>query len=106
MALKKKNKKLIDLHHEWIKTKRIPQNGLCISLETNSLNGHAALRYTNSLKKLFKPTLQEQRKLIKEGYSPFYWASGLREGSFGLNTKYTELRQTIVLFICAIHEEL
>jgi len=89
-------KKLIDHYKEWDKEGQLPDDGLCYSIPDE---------YKKSLR-LFKPTEKELRKLTEWGLSPFYWASGL--GWFDLNRyrSLTPLRETIILLICAMHDEI
>lgn len=83
---------LLQLHKEWLRTGCLPDTGLCLSLP------HKYLR----LLELFKPTLEDSNILFKEHMSTFYWASDLKFSNCDKSIKYTELRQTIVLFIIEI----
>lgn len=90
--------KLIDLHKKWCEKKRIPnRRGLC-----GVLRG----KYKMLLKK-FTPTKKERVDLFLQGLASSYWGSGV--GACDLKNKcggYTSLRQTIVLLICAMNNEL
>ena len=95
----KKNKKLIDLYKEWMETGRLDTDGIC-----NSIAGTKYYKYLD----LVEPTDDDLDKFSRN-YSRIYWAYG-RSREVG-NTedkyfKFTPLRQTIVLLICAIHSEL
>lgn len=54
---------------------------------------------------LIEPSVQEKIELESKGYSAGYWGSGLPDFNPGLGI-YTELRQNIVLLICAMNDEL
>jgi hypothetical protein len=89
-------KKIIDHYKEWVEKGRLPKNGLCFSVPN---------KYKDSLY-LFVPTDDDLDELVKLGISGFYWASGLT--IFDLNKKQalTPLRETIILLICAMHDEI
>lgn len=89
--------RLIDLYKEWMEKGRLPNGGLCVSLNCE---------YEDSLKEYFYPTPTEFKSLSHEGYEPTYWASGLPSDHKDEYCGFTPLRQTIVLLICAIHNEL
>lgn len=94
--------KLIDYHHQWMETRCVPNQGLCNTMDC--FNHDEWLKYYILLIKFFKPDTYEQA----------YWAYGVKypEGVLSaqeiklITTKYTPLRQTIVLFICAMYDEL
>lgn len=98
-----KNKKLIDLYKEWMETGYMgePQRsggGLCNSIPEE---------YDASFL-LIRPESSDRRQLEEEKVDHIFWASNLPK-----RTKYkelafsmTELRQTLILLICAIHNEL
>jgi hypothetical protein len=90
--------KLIDLYYQWMEKGRIPRDGLCNSIPS---------KYDLILD-LFKPDELERLDMRLNGLSDAFWASGLsdRESYYLLSTPFTPLRQTIVLFICAIHGEI
>ncbi len=98
-------KKLIDLHFEWAKKKKIektkncytPYNGLCYSLNT---------RGYNDFLDLVTPSKKESDELYGEGFCNAYWGAGLKREDENLMSAYTPLRQTIVLLICAMAGEL
>ena len=89
-------KKLIERYKEWANEGQLPRYGLC---------GSVPNEYKGSLR-LFEPTDDELDGLANLGISGFYWASGL--GMFDPNKKQalTPLRETIILLICAMHDEI
>lgn len=91
-------KKLIELHDEWLKSKNLPSLGLCNSVITG--NGNQLLLNR------FIPNDKEFTKLATKGYCTTYWGSGLKLGDDRKYTRYTPLRQTIVLLICAMKGEI
>ena len=88
--------KLIDLHKRWAKKGRLPDYGLCHTFY-NIPKEYAPLF------DLFRPTGEERMALELEGKTSLYWASGSEER---LYKKYVPMRQTIVLLICAMNNEL
>lgn len=81
--------KLIDLYKEWIETECIPKSGLCYSVPD---------KYQKNLE-LFRPT----------GASPDeYWASDISkwDNEFKCFFEFNPLRQTIVCFLMAMHNEI
>lgn len=85
-----KNKKLIDLYKEWMETGRMDDAGLCqISMNT-----------------YWEETFDEYFFNHIPKNSKDYWGSGLRINHKNEQFTFTPLRQTIVLLICAIHNEL
>jgi hypothetical protein len=94
--------KLIDLHKEWMEEGKMSLGGLCYSLRiaTNSCDCEELLT------DFFEPTCNDRIKLHKEGCCLIYWASGLPENTINEERIYTPLRQTIVLFICAMIGEI
>lgn len=90
--------KLIDEHKQWCKTGILTSyNGLCSELRDTE--------YEASLD-LFRPSAKERVELIDKGMSAAYWGSGLRWDGKDIYKNYTEMRQNIVLLICAMHDEL
>ena len=96
-------KKLIDLHLEWMLKKQIPDGGLCVTL----FGGE----YYETLKSFF-PNTQELAELKYNGMEEVYWGSETKDAKVGTEEyfkaryEYTTIRQTIVIFICAIHGEI
>ena len=89
--------KLKQEYENWMETGELPENGLCSCL--------LRTKYKSTLE-LFEPLLEESMELSKEGISQCYWASGLSYTDNGRFYSFTPLRQTIVLLILAIHDEL
>lgn len=84
-------------YEKWMENGRLPKGGLC-----NSLMG---TKYRNTLK-LFGPSCEELYELFKEDLSNIFWGSGLSLNDNDRHIKFTPLRQTIVLLILAMHNEL
>ena len=98
--------KLIDLHKEWMESGEmwvdtIP-NGLC-----DIINVTTEKRYKSDFY-LIKPNSTELEELKSSGFDCAYWASELPENASikDLSRVYSPLRQTIVLLICAMNNEL
>lgn len=89
--------RLIDLHKEWMEKGGFFNLGLCNALPTQ--------KYKNTLQK-FVPSKDEQEQLRYSGYCDIYWGSGLFNNDWKRFSYYTPLRQTIVLLICAMNNEL
>lgn len=77
----------LERHEAWIKTGKIPDLGLC----------HSIKKHKTKLK-LFEPTWEDRCALVDADLSTGYWGSGLLVSDDNKRTKYTPLRQTIVLF--------
>lgn len=90
--------KLINLYKEWMKKGKMPSLGLCCSVPST---------YTDTLD-LFEPTAEQENELRLNGKSWAYWGyEGNSTDSSELRCRsFTELRQTVVLLICAMHDEL
>lgn len=89
--------KLIKLHEEWSEKGKLPNIGLCSSTPS---------KYRNTLG-LLKPTMDDFKQLDKNGLCTNFWGSGLNAYDFWDKfVAYTPLRQTIVLLICAMHDEI
>jgi len=93
-----RKKKLIDLYKEWMETEDLSGDGLCSSLPKHYLESFEH----------FSPSQQEIHELGNQMFSTLYWGSGLKcYDHIDLRArKFTPLRQTIVLLICAMHDEL
>jgi hypothetical protein len=93
-------KTFLELHNECTTNRKLPKIlgrrsfGLCESVLSISDN---SLRDTL---KLFEPT---EENMTEYGVEPVYWASG---DQYQRYHKYTDLRETIILFCAAINEEL
>jgi hypothetical protein len=88
-----KQKPFLKLHKEWMKAGRMPEGGLCSSIQFHSDMSFHVLGD-------FRPEYQEPNA---EDINPTFWASGSNEASL---YEYTPLRQTIMLFCAAINNEL
>jgi hypothetical protein len=89
-------KKLIEHYKVWLEKGELPVYGLCLSVPDE---------YKESLY-LFVPTDDELDELACLGISGFYWASGLRMFDPNKRQALTPLRETIILLICAMHDEI
>lgn len=87
------NKKLIDIHFEWMEKRKIYACGLCNSVPRG--------RYADLLE-LFEPTEKDYKKLQSDHAPSTYWG---KENFGQYSDDYTNRRQTIVLFICYILKE-
>lgn len=86
--------RLIELHKEWMEEWYLGCSGLCSAVPK---------QYDDSFN-LLSPTKEEVSIHVKEGYGSAWWGETKEEAEyFGL---YTPLRQTIVLLICAMNNEL
>jgi hypothetical protein len=91
--------KLINEYKKWMKNDyTMPDSGLCNVLENTEY--HDSFLF-------FEPTIEDFLILEKENKPTIFWAFGESRLS-DLNRYYhfTPLRQTIVLLICAMHDEL
>lgn len=87
--------KLIDLHKKWCRNGSLNgSSGLCHALMHTDYDDHL---------QLFIPTGEELAIHEHEGYNTAWW--GEKEGDKRWGA-YTPLRQTIVLLICAMNDEL
>ena len=96
----KKNKKLIDLYKEWMETDELPYSGLCSAVPN---------KYQDALD-MISPSIEESLVLTKENKPIVYWGCGVAYSRMPdyqtIGCYFSPLRQTIVLLICAIHNEL
>lgn len=84
--------KLIDLHYKWMKNELLPDCGLCYSLPK---------KYKKTFYLFYPIELRDWQ------ISAIYWADTEHEsGSIKRMFTYGILRQNIVLFICAMHNEI
>ena len=98
-------KKNLDFYNECMKTGELPEKGLCGC----ALEG----LISNDLLNLFKPTTEEEIKLHEENTSYIFWGYGLFytdeddcQQYYNVRYSFTPLRQTIVLFMAAMNNEL
>lgn len=92
-------KKLIDLHFEWMGTGVLPHfNGLCDEFKFSAHN------YSETFE-LFEPTIREENTDL---YIGSYWASDefIMGDENNRYSGYGKIRQSIVLLICAMHGEI
>lgn len=83
--------KLIDLYKEWMEEGNLPKYGLCNSVPE---------AYGNNLRD-FKPPI------LRDTLNDRYWGCGDGHTDlFEIAYRFTPLRQTIVLLICAMNNEL
>jgi hypothetical protein len=89
----KKKSRYLPLYKEWMEKGSIPGIGLCGSLDKEG----------RELLKNFVPT-----DLMEADYSSWYWGSGLKYSDDVIEQMYsfTPLRQTIVLLMAAMNDEL
>ena len=91
-------KKLIDHYKKWVEKGELNEAGLCNSIPAE---------YLKDLR-LFTPTDCDFKILRDNGMSTLYWAHGV--GIYGPAIKkrfaLTPLRETIILLICAMHDEI
>lgn len=84
----------LDSYYKWMETEEMPDDGLCNCFISNE-----------SLE-LFKPNQEQVNRLRDEELSELYWGSGLHYNHPDRYSRFTELRQTIVLFMAAMNNEL
>lgn len=98
----KKNKKLLQLYEECMVTGELPEIGLCDSVECMGVQRKL---------KLISPTVGDLDQLIIEGKSIGFWGyevpynSG-RYSTDGRSYVFTPLRQTLLLLMAALNDEL
>jgi hypothetical protein len=92
--------KHLQFYIDCMRTGVIPGDGLC--LNTSDCAGVLS----EVLLETLTPTLDERKQLDKEGYSSAYWASGISRHDPDTYNAFTSLRQTIILFMAAINNEL
>ena len=96
IGIMRKNKKHLAFYNACMKTRSIPRDGLCCC------DAYISLKLLD----LFEPTISDCNQLSEQGLSVGYWASGLNSYAWGKYREFTPLRQTIVLFMAAINNEL
>lgn len=93
---KNKNPLFLPKYEEWMKTGRMAEWGLC-----DSLTDKAHQPFLD----IISPTRGELDELVKENCASIYWGAGIpREGS--MLYQFTPLRQTLVLLMAALNNEL
>ena len=93
-------KTLLQHHIEWCEAGWLPNSGLCSTLDI--VNDELF----NQFRELFTPNDFDKQQLVLEQKSSLYWASGLDVDNEDKSRAYTELRQNIVLLLCAINNEI
>lgn len=93
--------KHLDFYEKCVVNMKMPGDGLCICANDGDISADILTEY-------FEPTQGERNHLIDQGLSTWYWASGLnrRTNYSDIAYTFTPLRQTIVLFMAAINNEL
>lgn len=95
--------KYLELHEKWLKTGKLSHNGLCLCEELQNMSPD----YFS----LFYPSKEENPELfvLPFGDTGGFWAydgefHDVNDWSISVLSKYTPLRQTIVLFMEAMLE--
>jgi len=107
----KKKKKYLELYKKWLKEGRLPERGLCFSLPIHvgflKAAEYIAIPTDDPLFELFKPWTEEEYPMLKSDplWQTFWLADGETNGRH-LHYKFTPLRQTILLFMAAMNNEL
>lgn len=99
MSGNKKGKHL-QFYMDCMKTGMMPDEGLCFCINKNNMGP-----LEPSIFDLFIPDEEDKEMLIDDNHSLNYWGSGLDHMKCGYY-QFTTLRQTIVLFMAAINNEL
>jgi hypothetical protein len=91
-------KKLIEHYKKWAENGQLPSSGLC---------GSISFKYDSAFE-LIKPTDIEKETLRENKLSSLYWGSGLPVAAEYNEKRWalTPLRETIILLICAMHDEI
>jgi hypothetical protein len=94
----KKKYRYLPLYEEWMEKGSIPGKGLCGSLDKEG----------RELLKNFVPTDEDANVLMEDDWGSWYWGSGLKYSDDVIEQRYsfTPLRQTIVLLMAAMNNEL
>jgi len=91
--------KLITNFKKWSTKAELPREGLCYTLEHTP--------YKETLER-FRPTKEDIDTLREENKSVFFWAYGITMNTERTRVRrqgLTPLRQTILAFICVMHDE-
>ena len=95
-----KNKKYLSIYELWApKGKMLPG-------ETRDTSGLCDYFNGDPLFELMKPTVKDEEQLRHEGKSTYVWASDVGYEEDGEFFTFNPLRQTIVLFMAAMNDEL
>lgn len=90
--------KHLDFYKKCIEDKRMPDFGLCLCATRNLISEKILDR--------FEPSHKDMVIIQRQGLSSGYWGSGLSSEDHNRLFTFTPLRQTIVLFMAAINNEL
>lgn len=88
-------KKYLDFYKKYY-GRNLPYAGLCSCFEND-----LAIE-------VFEPTDDDDQELIRDGYSTTWWGAGIKTEDrdyYEVRYGFTELRQTIVLFMAAMKED-
>jgi hypothetical protein len=98
---KKKIGKHLQFYKDCMKRGLLPKSGLCINTEDSGGP------LSEELLHLFIPTEDELIKLAEKGHSTSYWGSGVITNDYDiLYDEFSPLRQTIVLLMACLNNEL
>lgn len=89
------NKQCIDFYEKYY-GKSMPYCGLCSHFECTPANDRLLL---------MTPTGEDAEKLNEEGFHNGFWGAGIKKDYFDIRYKFTQLRETIVLFMACLSEE-
>ncbi len=95
-----KKRKYLPIYKAWVK------NGLMFDIPKHGVSSCSGLCdefFYDDLFQLMKPTHEDINKLMSNGLNVFCWGSNSSDCKF---SQFTELRQTIVLFMAAMNDEL
>lgn len=93
--MRKKPGKYLKFYYKCMESGLLPnRNGLCYE---PILNQHLGF---------FKPDYEEVDCLREEGYGVSYWGFGPKDSYLDIVHSFSPLRQTIVLFMAAMNNEL
>jgi len=101
-----KHKKHLEFYKKNLELSTIPYHeggGLCGCAEVGLID--------KKLLEIFEPSHEEFKILFSQRLVPYigldnFWAAGIDVDEIGRNIKFTHLRQTIVLLMAAINNEL
>lgn len=97
------SKKLIDHYKEWMETGSLGHTGLCCVFEQRR---KGILSEYESTFDLFRPDHEDYFNLNREDLATTFWGSGVSLYDDNRLFTFTPLRQTIVLLMCAMNDEL
>lgn len=95
-----KKKKYLPIYKVWVK------NGFMVAIPKLNVGWCSGLCdefYHDDLFKIIMPTLEDRIELDSNGLNTFCWGSNSKDYKF---RKFTTLRQTIVLFMAAMNDEI